>query len=168
MSTAFKRLEQLAPAQFIGLVAVIAGALFGMPQVFIESSNGDRRLWPIVVGFRLLMWAAAGLLWWIGMRRQQFSAWRIAWHITIALALADLIAFAMAFMAANNQTDGGYADAYFRAPLGTTLPGLLVPTLLRTPVRLVGSALVIGLGRMWILRGRRSPPKDPRSLEAVT
>jgi hypothetical protein len=167
MRTFFERIEQLTPGQFVGLVASIAGFLFGMPHLLLGTSTGDR-LWPVAVGFGLLTWSAGGLMWWIAIRRQQLSAWRTAWHITMALALADLIGFAFVFIAATLQTDGAYADAYFRAPVGTTLPGFLVHTLLRTPARLVGGALLVGLGRAW-LRQRRSLPKDPRTLpEAAT
>jgi hypothetical protein len=141
------RIEQLSARRFIEIVALIAGVFVGMPQI-LAGSSGNPVPAALVATLAIAGLTATLALWWIAVRRRQFSVWRTAWHITLALAMGDFIGFAVAFLAATVQTNGDYAEAYFHASWLTTLPGLVVPMLLRSPIRFVGTATLVALGRM--------------------
>mgnify|MGYP006137182865 CR=1 FL=1 len=80
-----RRIETLAPVPFVLLVAIVAGLLRSVGS--IAQPRGLAAL-----GLGLLLAAAAGILWWVAVRRRQHSLWSIALQLTIAIALADLIA----------------------------------------------------------------------------
>jgi hypothetical protein len=146
------RVERQAPRQFAELVALIGGLLVGAPQVLAAFDDHQA---AVLLSLMFVQWSAAALLWWIATRRRKFTVLQTASHITLGLALGDLIGFAIAFVAASIQTEWQFADSYLHAPWSTTLPGLLLPTLIRTPLRFGGWALLIALGRHG---DRRRPP----------
>lgn len=143
-----RSMEVLAPGQFILLVGFGAGLLQGVPAFLLAGSTANRAILAVTfAGLSLLSLAGAVLVWWIAVHRRQFSYWRTAWHLTLALALGDLLAAALALVDAFNQSNGEYISLYVNAPLSTTMPSLLAPILLRSPFRLLGSALLVALGR---------------------
>jgi hypothetical protein len=140
-------LENLTPGQFILLVGLGAGILRGVPGFLLPGSIAKPAAAVAMAALSLLALSGAVLVWWIAVHRRRFSWWKTAWHLTLALALGDLLGFAMAFVDASMQSNGEFISSYFTAPLSTTMPGLLAPTLLRSPIRFLGSALLIALGR---------------------
>jgi len=141
-------LENLTPGQFILLVGLGAGILRGVPGYLLPGSIANPAVLAVAVAaLSLLALSGAVLVWWIAVHRRRFSWWKTAWHLTLALALGDLLGFALAFVDASMQTNGEFISSWFNAPLSTTMPGLLAPILFKSPVRLLGSALLIALGR---------------------
>jgi hypothetical protein len=69
-----------------------------------------------------LWWAAAILVGWVAVRRRRYSIWWTAWHLSLALAVADLL-----------QMGLGFADASI---------------LVRSPFRFLGSAVVVAFARL--------------------
>jgi hypothetical protein len=158
------RLEKLPPTQFILLVGLAAGVLDGVPTLLVgnTSSAGTRPIHLLAVAATtVLWWCAAVLLWWVAVRRRRVSVWKTAWHVMLGWALGDVLALALAFVAASIDTHGGFVNAYVHAPLSATLPGLVGPTLLRSPIRFLGSAVLVAFGRYLL---RSAGPSTPHSL----
>jgi hypothetical protein len=151
------RLENLTPARFILLVGLSAGVLQGIPTLLFSNESGGHSIqFPVVAGLTLISLTAAALLWLVAVRRERFSVWRMAWYVCLGLILGDLLALALSMVAASIETNGAFVSAYIHAPLSVTLPGLVVPTLLRSPIWFFGSAVLIAIGRS--LRWRTTPP----------
>jgi hypothetical protein len=151
------QIEELSPAPFILLVGLVGGVLQGVPHFIVgisDSTNG--RIVQMVVFdlISVLWWTAALLLWWVAVRRRQFSVWSTAWHVTLALVLADVLGLALGYVDAAIRTNGAFLEALARAPLSFSTSGLIV-VLIRCPIRFLGSALVVFLGRR--LPGHANP-----------
>jgi hypothetical protein len=167
------QIEQLAPAPFILGVSLAGGVFQGIPGFFLGNTGGTgARAAQIVVavGISVMWWAAAALLWWAAVRRRQFSTWKSAWHVTLALALADVLGLALGYAAASIETHGAFVEALIHAPLSTSSSGLSFIVLIRSPIRFLGAALLIALGRRLpgsggLVDHRRLASADP---EAVT
>jgi hypothetical protein len=147
------QIEQMPVSRFVVVVALIGGILSGAPQILVGISSSDHSAQIGLAGIRIAGLLALGF---IAAQRRQSSIWQSAWHVTLGLALGDLVGFAVAFNAASIQSDGEYASAYFQAPLLVTLPGLIVPTLLNTPARMLSAAGVVALVREF-RKNRRAP-----------
>jgi hypothetical protein len=144
------QIEQLPPAPFILGVSLAGGVLQGIPGFFLEHTDGTgARVAQLVVavGISVVWWAAAVLLWWTTVRRRQFSIWKTAWHVTLALALADVLGLALGYVSASIETHGAFVEALVHAPLSASTSGLSFIVLIRSPIRFLGAAMVIALGR---------------------
>ena len=160
------QLEELAPAPFILIVGLAGGVLEGIPRFFLGngSSAEGRSAQLVVVGaFSLLWWAGAFLLWWAAVRRRRFSIWKTAWHLTLALSLAQLLDLSLALVVASIETKGAYVEALMHAPLSMSLSNLLL-VLILSPIRFLGSALLVAFGRQLPERGS---PNTPRPLTST-
>lgn len=166
------RFEELAPTRFVLVVGFAAGVLQGVPTLLVgnTSSTGTRSIHLVVAATTVLWWCAAVLLWWAAVRRRRVSVWRTAWHVMLGWALGDMLASALAFVAASIDTHGAFVSAYAHASLSATLPGLVVPTILRSPIRFLGSAMLIAFGRYLLRSAAPFAPHSltPRDPEAVT
>jgi hypothetical protein len=151
------KIEELSSAPFILLVGLVGGVLQGVPHFFIrisDSTNGRIVQMVLFDVFSVLWWAAALLLWWVAVRRRQFSVWSTAWHLTLALVLADVLGLSLGYVDASIQTNGAFLEAFARAPLSFSTSGFIV-VLIRCPIRFLGSTLVVFLGRR--LPGHANP-----------
>ena len=154
-----RRVERRTARRFAELVALVGGVLVGAPQV-LSGVFGNGRT-AVMLALLLVQWIFAALLWWVATRRRKFTVLQTAGHITLGLAFGDLIGFAIAFVAASIQTNWEFADSYVHAGWSVILPALFLPTLIRTPLRFGGWALLIALGRL----GER-PASPPVALKA--
>ena len=160
------QLEELAPAPFIITVGVGGGVLQGIPHFFLGngSSTTARPAQLAIVGvFSLLWWAGAFLLWWAAVRRRRFSIWKTAWHLTLALSLAQLLDQALGLVVASIETKGAIVEALIHAPLSASSSGLVL-VLILSPIRFLGSALLVAFGRQLPERGS---PTTPRPLTST-
>lgn len=149
MRRLWTQIEELSPAPFVLLVGFVGGVLQGIPHFFLASSSSrDARIVQMVVFdvISVLWWAAALLLWWVAVRRRQFSVWSTALQVTLSLVLADVLGLALGYLDASIETNGAFLEAIARAPLSFSTSGFVV-VLIRCPVRFLGSALVVFLGR---------------------
>ena len=159
------QLEELAPAPFIVVVGLVGGVLQGMPRFFLgngSSTEARSAQLVIVAAFSVLWWAGALLLWWVAVRRRRFSIWKTAWHLTLALSLAEVLDLALALAAASIQTKGAIVEALVHAPLSMSLSSLGL-VLFRSPIRFLGSALLVAFGRQL---PERDNPAAPRPLSS--
>ena len=162
------KIEALATAPFILVVGSVGGVLQGIPHFFLgSSSRTDMRIVQMVAFdvISVLWWAAALLLWWVAVRRRRYSVWSTAWHVTLALVLADVLGLALGYLDASIETNGAFVEALARAPLSFSTSGLVV-VLIRCPIRFLGSALVVYLGRQ--LPGHTSPVAPRANPKAAT
>lgn len=158
MRRIFAQIEALGATHFILLVGLIAGAIQGVPRLFLgntEAAPSWLILLPVVGATEALSWTAALLLWWIAVRRRQSSLWVIAAHVTLGLALADLLAAALGVVVASINTHGKFAAIIAHQP-GNFIFSNLTFTLLRSPLWFLGSALLIAIGRH-LKTGQRPP-----------
>lgn len=170
----WRRLDDLSPVQFVLFLGLIAGTVQGIPSL-LESSpggiGGQTLHVAAAVAGSALWWCAAVVFGWSAIRGLRFSLWRTAGQMTLAWAIGDLVAAGLAFVGASIQTQGGFVHSYVNAPFWTgALPGLLGPTILHTPARLVGSIALLAVGRFLLdRRGPSTPPTSrPADHEAVT
>jgi hypothetical protein len=143
------QIEGLAPTRFILLIGLVGAILQGVPRFFLRATGGTRPpLLPfIVVGLTaVLSWTAALLLWWIAVRRRRWSLWATAAHLTLGLALADLLTNALGMVIASIETHGAFAAAIIRQPW-TAISSNLLATLIRGPLWFLGSVVTVALGR---------------------
>ena len=145
------QIEGLAVAPFILLVAAVAGTVQALP-LFLYSGSinlASARLADVVLvtGLSLLSWTGAALLWWFAVRRQRYAIWLSALHVTVALAVADLLMSALGFVASSIATRGEFAIAIARA-LPNALWGMVGGALLRSPFWFVQAAVLIAVGRL--------------------
>lgn len=160
------QIEQLAPASFILVVGMAGGALRGIPPFFLPTTDGTGAhvaQFVVVALASALWWAAAILLCWTSARRRGFSTWTTAWHVTLGLALADVLGLALGYAFASIISHGAFVDALLHAPSSAALSNLGL-ILIRSPVRFLGAAMLIALGRQ--LPGTGSPVV-PRPLAAT-
>lgn len=172
MRSLLTQLEELAPAHFVLLVAVASATLQSIPAFFLPNTGqANWNLIQLVGGaaFGLLWWLAALLLWWVAVRRRRFSIWKIAWHLVLALALADGLALALSLVAGSIETHGRLVRALAQAA-STVVWSNLGLILVRCPFRFLGAVALLALGR--VLLGMMNPaarePSMPTDREAVT
>jgi hypothetical protein len=135
------RVESLPAMSFILVVAAIAGVLRSVPGYLVRDNRGGA-LFTVIITY-----TAAMLLWWVAVRRRQFSVWRLAWHLVVALALADMLGFAVSMAMFSIDTRGDAAQHLMQTPLTTFLGAFVPPILVFGLVRFIGAALLLGLGR---------------------
>ncbi len=143
------RAEQLAAAPFVLLVGLGGGAVRGVPRLLLGGTGevDSRAALAVVLGAAtVLWWTAALLLWWIAVRRRRWSVWRTATHLTLGLALADVLTTSLGMVAASIGTNGMFAEAAMRDPMAIALPNLVL-TLIQLPMWFVGSVVAVALGR---------------------
>jgi hypothetical protein len=161
------QLEELAPAPFIVIVGLAGGVLQGIPRFFLgNGSNAEARSAQLVVvgAFSLLWWAGAFLLWWAAVRRRRFSVWKTAWHLTLALSLAQLLDLALGLVVASIETNGAIVTALIHAPLSASSSSLVL-VLILGPIRFLGSALLVAFGRQLPERGSPTAPRPLTSTD---
>ena len=166
MRRLWTKIEALSATPFILVVGLVGGVLQGIPHFFLgSSSRTDMRIVQMIVFdvISVLWWAAVLFLWWLAVRRRRYSVWTIAWHVTLALVLADVLGLALGYLNAAIETNGAFVEALVRAPLSFSTSGLVV-VLVRCPIRFLGTALVVYLGRN--LPGQ-SNPVSPRSMSTT-
>jgi hypothetical protein len=166
------QLEELAPARFVLLVGVASATLRSIPAFFLRNPAHANWNWVQLIGgaaFRLLWWLAALLLWWVAVRRRRFSIWKIAWHLVLALALADGLVLALSLVPDSIETHGRVIKTLAQAA-STVVWSNLDPILIRSPFRFLGAVALLALGR--VLLGVVNPaarePLLPTDREAVT
>jgi hypothetical protein len=166
------QVEGLSPTRFVLFIGAVGGVLQSIPVFFHGTTNvATARVGQIVLvlGIHLLWWTAAALLWWLAVQRNRFSIWLTALHVTLALALADLLVAALSLVAASIETHGEIVDALRRAP-STAMIGPFGPTLLRSPLWFVEALVLLALGRL-VLRmdaPLAAAPSTSTPTEAVT
>ena len=87
-------IERLAAPPFILLVGLVYGAIQGVPRFWLSGGVGTglHLAQFVIVGVTsVLWWTAALLLWWISVRRRGWSLWTTAAHVTLGLALGDVL-----------------------------------------------------------------------------
>lgn len=142
------QIEVLGAVPFIFLIGLVAGAIQGIPRMFLGGTSTPFRLVPyLIIGTTaVLWWLAALLLWWIAVRRRQSSLWVAALQVTTGLVLAELFAGALGMVAASIDSHGEMATIMAQH-LSTAIVTNLGFTLLRSPLWFVGATLAIALGR---------------------
>lgn len=158
------QLEQLAPPHFVLAVAGIGAILQGMPSVLLPHTA------VAALSTAILMGVAAILLWWVAVRRRQFSVWRMAWQLVVALALADTLALGLSLALASIQTHGDVAQHLLETPVSTFLGAFVPPLLILGGVRFLLAAALLSLGRLLPGSGRVVDAASPAwtHREAVT
>lgn len=166
------QIEGLAAMPFVLFVGLGGGALQSVPRFFVSGTDGPRPQLAqlLAISVTAVLWcAAAAFLWWIAVRRRQWSLWATATHVTLGLLVADLLSSGLAMVAASIDTNGAFAEALVREPL-TVASSNLVLALIRSPFWFVGSAIAIALGR-YLSRPPQTiapPQSPPTSPHAVT
>jgi len=148
--------RELHRPRFVFSLALAAGAVPGIPSLLIGQNDVASLQLAVVLIAGAVWWGAAAFFAWSAVRDSRYVLWRSAALMTLGFALGDVLAYGVHLLSAWAQTEGDYARAYFNAPLTTTLPGLIVPILLRVPVRFVISAGLLALARTILERGRVS------------
>ena len=137
-----EELDQLAPAQFILIVAAAGGIVRGMPSLLRPHTIAG------VLSIVLLNNGAWIALWWLAVRRRRFSVLQTAWHVVAALALADTLAFGLSLALVSIDTHGEVARRIAQRPVVDLLGGFVPPLLLLGLLRFVGAAVLLSLGRL--------------------
>ena len=143
-------IEGLAAAQFIFLIAAVAGTVQAMPAFLqLGSLNlATARLIPIVLVtvITLAKWTGVALVWWFAVRRRQHGIWLTALHVTLGLFAGDLLMDLLGYVAASIETRGEYASEFLQAFPGV-LSGPVGVALLRSAFWFVQAAALIAVGR---------------------
>lgn len=142
-------IEALAAIPFILLLGLVGGAIQGIPRFFLggTGASGPHFAQFLVVAISaVLWWTAALLLWWVSVRRRRWSLWRTAAHVTLGLALADVLTSALGMVIASIGTSGMFATTIVREPLTFASSNLVLP-LVRSPLWFLGAAMAVALGR---------------------
>jgi hypothetical protein len=165
-------IEGLSPARFVLVIGTAGGVLQGIPRFFLgsaASTGAHVGQFVLVVVTSVLWWMAAAIVWWIAVRRRRYSVWITAAHLTIGLALANVLDMALAAVVASIETKGRYAELVFHA-LGTFASSNLLLILVRSVSWFLGSAMLVGLGRHLAGGERLTTPTPPPSShpEALT
>ena len=147
-------IHELHRGRFVLSLALAAGAASGIPSVLTGGQDARAVQFGIAVFALVAWWCASGFFAWTAVRDSRYTLVRSAALMTLGLALGDLVTSAIAIMGAWAQTEGDYARAYISAPLSTTVPGMIVPILLRLPTRFVISAGLLALARTVLDRVR--------------
>jgi hypothetical protein len=150
------QLQTLRAANFVLVIALVAGVTQGLPRLFLGGTVSTPRLtsFLIVGSAGILWWIAAFLLWWIAVRRQQSSLWSVAAQVTVGLVVGEFFAGALGLVVDSINTHGEVATLLGQHVSDVVLSQLTV-TLLRSPLWFIGAALAIALGRH--LNQERSP-----------
>ena len=135
------QLESLPAPHFVVLIAAIGGVLRSVPGYLVGRTTAGGLIAVSLIS------AATILLWWVAIRRRQCSVWRVAWHVVLALALADLLAFGITLALVSIDTQGRIARDLAQTPLSTLLGAFLPPIPILGAVRFVIATLLIGVGR---------------------
>jgi hypothetical protein len=170
MPVLLAQIEALSPAQFILLIGLIAGVLRSVP-VFLQTGNVNiavAHFSQIVVALALslLWWIGAALVWWFAVRRRRYPIWLTALHVTLGVAVADVLASVLAMVAGSIETHGAILAELGKAPLMAVLSPLEL-TLLRSLYWFVEAIALIALGRL-VLRmdSLIAPPSIPTHSDA--
>ena len=143
--------EGLAAAQFIFLIAAVAGTVQAMP-FFLHLGSlsvAHAGIVPIVMAsaaITLVKWTGAALLWWFAVRRRQNGIWLTALHVTLGLFAGDLLMDLLGYVQASIETRGEYASEFLQAFPGV-LSGPVGVALLRSAFWFVQAAALIAVGR---------------------
>jgi len=143
------QIEALEAAPFILLLGLVGGALQGIPHFLFDGvcAPGPRLAVLLVGGISaVLWWTAALFLWWIAVRRRRWSLWTTAAHVTLGLALADVLTSALGMVAASIDTNGRLAELIARDLWNVAEANLVLP-LLRSPLWFFGAVVAVALGR---------------------
>ncbi|HEY9225904.1 MAG TPA: hypothetical protein VIP11_04610 [Gemmatimonadaceae bacterium] len=145
------QIERLASARFILLIAAISGTVQAVP-VFLHARSlnfATARLGQLalITSINLVWWIGAALLWWFAVRRRQHPIWLTALHVTLGLAVGDILMNSLGFVASSIQTRGEFAIAFGRA-LPNALSGPVGIALLRSPFWFVQAVALIAVGRL--------------------
>lgn len=145
------QIETLSAAQFILLVAALAGTVQAIPAfLHLGSLNlATARVVQVaaVTAVAILYSIGAAFLWWFAVRRRQHSIWFTALHVTAALFAADLLTNGLGFVAASIETRGEYAIALGHS-LSLAFSGPIGIALLRSPFWFVQALALIIVGRL--------------------
>jgi hypothetical protein len=143
------QIEALPGVRFVLLVGLVGGALQGIPRFLLSgtAAPAPRLAGVLVVGISVVVWWTAALfLWWIAVRRRRWSLWTTATHVTLGLALADVLTSALGLVAGSIDTNGRLALLIARDPWNFASSNL-VSALIRSPLWFFGAALAVALGR---------------------
>jgi hypothetical protein len=143
------QVEALSAVRFVLLVGLVGGALQGMPRFLLSgtAAPGAHLAGLLVVGVSAVFsLTAAAFLWWIAVRRRRWSLWTTAAHVTLGLALADVLASALGMVAGSIDTNGRLAQLIARDPWNFASSSLVLP-LMRSPLWFFGAATTVALGR---------------------
>ncbi len=143
------QIEALEAVRFILLLGLVGGALQTIPRFLLDgmSAPGPRLAGLLIGGISaVLWWTAAMFLWWIAVRRQRWSLWTTAAHVTLGLALADVLTSALAMVATSINTNGRFAELIARDSWNIAESNLVLP-LLKSPLWFLGAVVAIALGR---------------------
>jgi hypothetical protein len=151
VSRSLEQIESLAAAPFILLVAAVASTIQALP-IFLQVGSlnlATARFAQIALatGIGVLDWTGAAVLWWFAVRRRQYSILLTAIHVTIAMAVADLLMNGLGFVAASIETRGEFAMA-LGAALPAALSGPIGIALLRSPFWFVEALALVAVGRL--------------------
>ena len=165
MRRLLRHIEGFAPARFILVVGAVGGVIQGIPRFFLGTTGraGAHLGQVVLVAVASVLWSAAALLLcWIAVRRRRWSIWKTAGHVTVGLALANVLDIALAAVVASIETKGVFAGAIARAPL-TFASSNLVLVLIRSPLWFLGSAMLVALGRHLARGQHRAAPSPSQS-----
>lgn len=159
-----EQLARLGAAQFVVLIALVAGTIRSIPGFLSHGGTLPfRPLSFILIGaITLLWWLGALILWWVAVRRAS-SIWIVAAQVTIGIVLGELFGSFLGMVPVS--IEGGRRVA---AAVGNHLPDIISSNLglalLRAPVVFVGSLLALKIGRALAL-GSRDLPAAPATPE---
>jgi hypothetical protein len=147
------RIEELPPGPFVFLVGAVGGVLQVIPEFLSEYFGIASAL-----SGQLVVNLAAIVLWWTAVRRRRSSVWWTAWHLTLALALAQVLAVLLSLAIVN-----------VRVPLADLVWPMLTALLGLSPIRFLGSAVLVAVGRLLpgsgtLARPRAPTPNDPAAV----
>jgi hypothetical protein len=169
MRVLLARIEKIDAAPFVFLVGAMSGVLQGLPAVLLANDAGAVRSYiqlGVLAATTILWWAGAVLLWWAAVRRQQFSVWRSAGHVTLALAVGDLLTSMLALVGASFQTDGAMVGYLIHRPLDFAW-GFVVPSAARSLIRFIVFSVAIALGRLVPGNGKAVSLSEVRPMTAT-
>ena len=141
------QIEELSAVRFIVVIGLVGGAVQGVPRFFLTSSRGLALLPFVLIGLTaVLLWTAALVMWWVAVRRRRWSLLATATHITLGLAIADLLTDALSLVISSIESQGVIATALMQQPWTFISSNLLV-TAIRCPVWFVAAAVTVAIGR---------------------
>jgi hypothetical protein len=132
-------LEKIAAVPFILFAGLVGGGLQSLGE-FARNGTGALVAFFIVIG-------AAVVLWWASVRRRRYSVWRAAFHLTVAMALSQVISFALV-VPRTAHAEGVQIDWL------NAIEQVLWVQLALSPIRFIGAALLVALGRLLPGSGR--------------
>jgi hypothetical protein len=127
------QIEEPAPTPFVLLVGMIGGVLQSIPSLATQGSTAGALVASLIVGV-----AAVGL-WWVSVRRRRFSVWRTAWHLTLALDLAHMLALSFVLVRIPGKLPVSWLD---------TSETILMTVVALSPLRFSAATVLLAFGRM--------------------